>query len=289
MPGDCGAWVVNASTGLVYGHIVAGDPVTGMAFIIPAHKVFSDIELRFGIRPALSTEQPRAQLTASSSYTTLTPLSSSIDLIKALQASADLFKAVRSSNERVKAVLSSIDQAKAVLHTVQLSIESSISIDMAEDFRVSISTLNTTVLRLNELIGLSLFAVRQSSSPLLLQSASWIRLYWYTAMISSVQLFRCGINVLGNPINSLLMGYLLICHANLIFCDALAEAALDIQISRSFGRRKLRLLMDDYVNPLTRYQIHLTLIANSFTPTSQNVPGTATGSITPLYKSSSCP
>ena len=260
-----------------------------MAFIIPAHKVFSDIEHRFGIRPALSAEQPSAQLTAPSSYTTLTPLPSSIDLIKALQASADLFKAVRSSNERVKAVLSSIDQAKGVLHTVQLSIESSISIDMAKAFRVSISTLNTTVLRLNKLIGLSLFAVRQSSSPLLLQSASWIRIYWYTAMISSVPLFRYGIHVLGNPINSLLMGYLLIFHANLIFCDALAEAALDIQVSRSFGRRNFRLFMNDYVNPLPRYQIHLTLTANSFTPTPPNVPGTAKGSVTPLCKSSSSP
>lgn len=67
MPGDCGAWVVNASTGLVYGHIVAGDPVTGMAFIIPAHKVFSDIEHRFGIRPALLTEEPWAQLAAARS------------------------------------------------------------------------------------------------------------------------------------------------------------------------------------------------------------------------------
>ena len=53
IPGDCGAWVVNAATGLVYGHIVAGDPMSGMAYIIPAYKVFSDIERRFGARPTL--------------------------------------------------------------------------------------------------------------------------------------------------------------------------------------------------------------------------------------------
>ena len=289
MPGDCGAWVVNAKTGLVYGHIVAGDPLTGMAFIIPAHKVFSDIQRRLGIRPALSTGQPRAQLTAPSSYVTLTLLPSLTGLINAIQASADLFKAVRSSDERVKAVLSSIiDQAKAVLRMVQLSVEIPLSIDMAETLRVSISSLSTAVLRLNRLIGPSLFAVRQSSSPLHQQSASWIRIYWYTAMISSLPLFRCGVHVLGNPINGLLMGYLLICHANIIFCDALAEAALDIRISRTSGRRKFRLFMDD-VNPLPRYHIHLALIANSFTPTPPNVPGTANGSVTPLYKSSSSP
>lgn len=53
MPGDCGAWVVNATTGLIYGHIVAGDPVTGIAYIIPAHKVFTDIERRLCTRPSL--------------------------------------------------------------------------------------------------------------------------------------------------------------------------------------------------------------------------------------------
>ena len=53
MPGDCGAGVVNATTGLLYGHIVAGDPHSGVAYIIPAHKVFLDIERRCGTRPAL--------------------------------------------------------------------------------------------------------------------------------------------------------------------------------------------------------------------------------------------
>lgn len=53
VPGDCGAWVVNAVTGNIYGHIVAGDPMTGMAYIIPAHKVFADIERRYCAQPLL--------------------------------------------------------------------------------------------------------------------------------------------------------------------------------------------------------------------------------------------
>ncbi|KAL8824110.1 MAG: hypothetical protein Q9191_005290 [Dirinaria sp. TL-2023a] len=62
VPGDCGAWVVNADTGDIYGHIVAGDPVSGMAYIIPAYKVFADIERRHGIQPTLWTGEIDMQL-----------------------------------------------------------------------------------------------------------------------------------------------------------------------------------------------------------------------------------
>ncbi|KAL6719215.1 Protein png1 [Lecanora helva] len=53
MQGDCGSWVVEASTGKICGHIVAGCPQTGIAYIVPAYKVFDDIEQRFGSRPVL--------------------------------------------------------------------------------------------------------------------------------------------------------------------------------------------------------------------------------------------
>ena len=52
MPGDCGSLVVNATTGDIYGHIVSGDPSSGLAFIIPAYKIFDDIEKKFGTRPS---------------------------------------------------------------------------------------------------------------------------------------------------------------------------------------------------------------------------------------------
>ena len=58
VPGDCGSWVVNAETGDIYGHIVAGDPISGLAYIIPAYKVFDDIEFRFGVRPVLPEWSP---------------------------------------------------------------------------------------------------------------------------------------------------------------------------------------------------------------------------------------
>lgn len=53
VPGDSGAWIVNAQNGDIYGHIVAGDTTSGLAYIIPAYKVFDDIRLRFGSRPLL--------------------------------------------------------------------------------------------------------------------------------------------------------------------------------------------------------------------------------------------
>ncbi|KAF2873890.1 hypothetical protein BDV95DRAFT_489233 [Massariosphaeria phaeospora] len=44
--GDCGSWVINPMTGLLHGHIVAGAPKSGMAYIIPSYQVVDDIEQR---------------------------------------------------------------------------------------------------------------------------------------------------------------------------------------------------------------------------------------------------
>lgn len=57
MPGDCGSWVIDATTGGIYGHIVGGDPMLDLAFIIPAYKIFDDLQRRFGTTPLLLTEQ----------------------------------------------------------------------------------------------------------------------------------------------------------------------------------------------------------------------------------------
>ncbi|KAL8789111.1 MAG: hypothetical protein Q9195_006977 [Heterodermia aff. obscurata] len=288
IPGDCGAWVVNANTGLIYGHIVAGDPVTGMAFIIPAHKVFSDIEHRFGTRPTLSTEQSGAQLATARSDIIQASLPLSMDLFKAVQAaealvktveswigqaealllmteldfgrltSMDLFGFIRTSEDLVKALRSDIEHARALLSMVQLDVELLAPIKMSEALRRSTSSLNVTALQLNRLIGLSLFAPRQSlrKRPLLQQAASWIMWYWYTAMISCVPLFRCGIHVLGDPIDSLLMLYLLPYHVSLILYDGLAEATLDIRISTGFGLGQFMQFMDHFYSSPAKYPRH---------------------------------
>ena len=56
MAGDCGSLVVNATTGDIYGHIVSGEPMSGLAYIIPAYKVFNDINIKFGAWPLLSEQ-----------------------------------------------------------------------------------------------------------------------------------------------------------------------------------------------------------------------------------------
>lgn len=46
--GDCGMWVVDAQSRELYGHIVAGSPGTGMAYLIPAYQVFDDARRHLG-------------------------------------------------------------------------------------------------------------------------------------------------------------------------------------------------------------------------------------------------
>ncbi|KAF9632948.1 Transglutaminase-like protein [Lasiodiplodia theobromae] len=48
--GDCGSIVVNEETGNLEGHIVAGSPGSGNAYIIPAHGVLQDIRRRLSSR-----------------------------------------------------------------------------------------------------------------------------------------------------------------------------------------------------------------------------------------------
>jgi hypothetical protein len=44
VPGDCGSWVVDANTGNLVGHIVAGDSTLHRAYLIQATDVFHDIQ-----------------------------------------------------------------------------------------------------------------------------------------------------------------------------------------------------------------------------------------------------
>ena len=50
------------NAGQLFGHIVAGDPMLGLAFIIPAYKIFDDIKSRFGEEPLLCPSPSVTQL-----------------------------------------------------------------------------------------------------------------------------------------------------------------------------------------------------------------------------------
>ncbi|KAJ4135083.1 Protein png1 [Fusarium equiseti] len=51
--GDCGSWIIDAESGNLYGHIVAGSPDSGAAIVIPFARIFEDIEERVKHHPRL--------------------------------------------------------------------------------------------------------------------------------------------------------------------------------------------------------------------------------------------
>lgn len=53
--GDSGSWIIEKDSGKLCGHIVAGDPSTGLAYIIPARVVFEEIERRYDCRLEIMT------------------------------------------------------------------------------------------------------------------------------------------------------------------------------------------------------------------------------------------
>ncbi|CAG9999753.1 unnamed protein product [Clonostachys byssicola] len=55
--GDCGAAVIDASTGHFYGHIVLGVPGTFLAYIIPSVEVLQDIKNQTGLEASLDVSQ----------------------------------------------------------------------------------------------------------------------------------------------------------------------------------------------------------------------------------------
>lgn len=53
--GDCGSWVVNAQSGDLFGHIIAGSPESGVGYIVPAYQILEDVKTRFGLDLELYT------------------------------------------------------------------------------------------------------------------------------------------------------------------------------------------------------------------------------------------
>ncbi|KAJ9607223.1 hypothetical protein H2200_008295 [Cladophialophora chaetospira] len=54
--GDCGSWVLDAETGTLYGHIVAGCERQGIGYLIPACDVFHDVAARLNKESLLDCE-----------------------------------------------------------------------------------------------------------------------------------------------------------------------------------------------------------------------------------------
>ncbi|KAK8029748.1 hypothetical protein PG993_011039 [Apiospora rasikravindrae] len=58
--GDSGSWVVDADTGDLHGHVVAGSPELGTALILPFSDVFEDISRHVGIVPTFPVPDQNA-------------------------------------------------------------------------------------------------------------------------------------------------------------------------------------------------------------------------------------
>lgn len=52
--GDCGSWVVDDKTKELLGHIIAGSPDSGVAYVLPTYQVIEDAKIRFGLDMELS-------------------------------------------------------------------------------------------------------------------------------------------------------------------------------------------------------------------------------------------
>jgi hypothetical protein len=54
--GDSGSWMIQKENLRLYGHIVAGDPGSGLAYIMPGRRLFQDIEFQLGSEVALYSQ-----------------------------------------------------------------------------------------------------------------------------------------------------------------------------------------------------------------------------------------
>lgn len=79
--GDCGSWVIDAESGDLYGHIVAGSPDSGAAIVIPFARVFEDIEARM-------KHHPHLPLTGSACYDEELDLASHLQHTQSVTASS---------------------------------------------------------------------------------------------------------------------------------------------------------------------------------------------------------
>lgn len=69
--GDCGTWVVDATNGDLFGHIVLGSAGGGTALLIPFSDIFDDVRSRLGTSPTFPTSRDDENLSRSTERRTL--------------------------------------------------------------------------------------------------------------------------------------------------------------------------------------------------------------------------
>jgi hypothetical protein len=49
MKGDCGSWVIDEQNHELFGHLVAGSPTSGFAYIVPTYQLVEDAKSIYGV------------------------------------------------------------------------------------------------------------------------------------------------------------------------------------------------------------------------------------------------
>ncbi|CZR66085.1 uncharacterized protein PAC_15986 [Phialocephala subalpina] len=68
MPGDCGSWVIDAVSGNLLGHVVAGDSTLHRAYLIQAVDVLADIEISMNASVLLPTRSSTARTLSAKAF-----------------------------------------------------------------------------------------------------------------------------------------------------------------------------------------------------------------------------
>jgi hypothetical protein len=61
MEGDCGSWVIDEQNHELFGHIIAGSPTSGFAYIVPTYQLIEDAKSTYGMNLELcvASESPK--------------------------------------------------------------------------------------------------------------------------------------------------------------------------------------------------------------------------------------
>lgn len=88
--GDCGSWVVDEESGDLVGHVVAGSPQSGVAYIVPACHVFQDAKKKFRLhlKPLSTWHFDRGSAKPDLSHKPNTPLATSPPFPQQLRTSS---------------------------------------------------------------------------------------------------------------------------------------------------------------------------------------------------------
>jgi hypothetical protein len=99
--GDCGSWVVDEQNHELFGHIVAGSPRSGVAYIVPTYQLIQDAKSTYGLELQLYTASKPIEETARLASTNI--ISKTPDITNSSASNAASLNTPRRKSESVYA------------------------------------------------------------------------------------------------------------------------------------------------------------------------------------------